>query len=742
MSDGRDRSRWRLPARVGIAAARGDPAGESPTEGIDANMSSNRQGPTRPGTGKALASALSLLLGLLLLPAASGCSRVPKPAQAGLEQAEASLAESGPFAPVSEVPTGPTLALQSVTREGLTVEFSLTPVRAGARDSTTIREGEDVRFRFKVTDGNGAPLSRVNPAAWLDREDESRGSDPSAASRKVQKFLSGGLLARADLDLNVYHVLALNDDPSISVVDPLFGFGGTKLLALVKLDAAGADWAIAADQRRVFVALPEAHQVAMVDTSTWEIGARTAVAGHPARIVVQPDGGRLWVACAAAGNARGGVRALAQQGTEVVAEIATGPGPYDLAVSDDSSWVFATAAAAGTTSVIEARSARLRDTLRTGERPVSVAYSPLARMAYVAHEDGTIAVIDPLRRSVVAGMTVQPGLGPIRFAPGGRYALAINPRAKTAYVIDAALNRIVQTCDTREGCDGIAFSDQFAYIRHGDCEVVRIIPLKQLGTAGAPLSVVEFFGGQNPPGGRAASGAADAIVQAPGESAVLVANPADRAIYYYKEGLVAPMGHFSNYGHRPHSVLCVDRSLRERASTGVYVTVAKLPAAGRYDVLVYLNAPRFVHAFHLDVKPDPERQRERDAKKVTVTFLGKPPQLKIGQPTTLRFRIVGAGDDRPRTGLRDVEVLAFLAPGIWHKRHSAREQGGGVYEIDFTPPRPGVFYVSLESSSAQLGPKDVRPIILRCDENPPPPAKDADGGHAGEPADEASGSID
>ena len=43
------------------------------------------------------------------------------------------------------------------------------------------------------------------------------------------------LLSRPELDLNTYYVLALNADATITVVDPLFGFGGTKLLALVAL---------------------------------------------------------------------------------------------------------------------------------------------------------------------------------------------------------------------------------------------------------------------------------------------------------------------------------------------------------------------------------------------------------------------------------------------------------------------------------------------------------------------------
>ena len=487
----------------------------------------------------------------------------------------------------------------------------------------------------------------------------------------------------------------------------------------MKLGEAGADWAIAADQRTVFVALPNAKQVAAVDTTTWAVRARTLTwvatrggspsnrtsvtcgspAIRPGRLERGPsrDHGRH------EGRGRGPLR----------------PGPYDLAVSDDTPWVIVTAAASGTVSVANARTHRLEVSLSTGTRPVSVAYSPLARMAYIAHEDGSIAVVDPAQRRVVAAMKAEPGLGPIRFSPGGRYALAVNPKANLAHVIDASLNRVVQTCDTREGPDDVAFSDELAYVRHQGSETVMIIPLKQIGVAGAPLSVVEFFGGQKPPGGTAAFSPAHAIVQAPGEAAVLVANPADRAIYYYKEGMAAPMGHFSNYGRRPRAVVCVDRSLRERDAPGIYQTVARVRSPGRYDLLFYLDAPRIIHAFDLAVEPDPERQRERDAAKVKVELVGGPPRLEVGRSTKLRFRIASAVDNRPKAGLKDVAVLTFLAPGIWHKRHSARDGSDGIYAIDFTPPRPGVFYVSVESLSAQLAMKDSQQIILHCtDKNP------------------------
>ena len=81
------------------------------------------------------------------------------------------------------------------------------------------------------------------------------------------------------------------------------------------------------------------------------------------------------------------------------------------------------------------------------------------------------------------------------------------------------------------------------------------------------------------------------MVPAPEGNSVLVANPADRVIYYYSEGMAAPMGSFQNYRRNPRAVMVVDRSLRE-VTSGVYSTTTKLPKSGIYDVAFLLDSPR------------------------------------------------------------------------------------------------------------------------------------------------------
>ena len=68
-------------------------------------------------------------------------------------------------------------------------------------------------------------------------------------------------------------------------------------------------------------------------------------------------------------------------------------------------------------SIIDTRSLKKQADVPTGSGPGSVAFSPLAKMAYVSAADGTVTVVDGARRDLVARIKAEPGLGQIRFAP-------------------------------------------------------------------------------------------------------------------------------------------------------------------------------------------------------------------------------------------------------------------------------------------------------------------------------------
>lgn len=612
---------------------------------------------------------------------------------------------------------------QKSVENGIALELSVQPVSG----SGPLREAQDVRLTLKITDQlTGAPMAGLYPGGWMDRAAVRRKLGEKVSTdckKKVESLLGGSMLSRPEVDLNVYYVLALNEDASISVVDPLFGYGNSRLLSMVFLASPGEDWVLSADGRRLFVSMPEAGRVAVVDTSTWKVTGEVETGAHPRRLGLQPDGQYLWAATDTGAVAIGARDSQPKK----VAFIPTGAGGHDLAFSDDSRFAFVTNEAEGTVAVIDVAKLALARKLPVGERPVSIAWSSQAQAAYVSSAgDGSITAVDgtsPKPRARIAISGQPPGLGQIRFAPGGRLAFVVHPGANAVHIVDAASNRLVQTADMEKDPDQVTFSDELAYVRHRGSEAILMIPLKTVGEPGRPVSVIDFPGGQHPAGRTAHPTPAAGIVQAPGAAAVLVSNPEDKVIYYYKEGMAAPMGHFKNYGKQPRAALVVDRSLRE-TSPGVYETNAKLGRTGDYDVAFFVDSPKLVRCFPVKVAEDPALASARRPK-LGVEALGAPSDVTVGEDVALRFKLTDPVSGAARTGLQDVRVLTFLSPGTWQRRQSASEIAPGTYEIHFKPAEPGVYFVFLEVASAGL-PYQKSPFLVLSAEAPRSQATNGD----------------
>ena len=587
---------------------------------------------------------------------------------------------------------------QRVVQGGVSVALTVEPLAPARRDNPP-QNGEELVFRVDLRDAtSGTPYSRVYPVAWVDARSHGSVTGIDACKDRARVLLGDSPLNVAALDLNVYHVIVLNRDATLSVIDPRFSYGGSRLLALVELPSPAADWALTADQRELLVSLPESGRVAVVDTSSYRVTAEIEVGPRPTRAVLQPDGGYLWVAVDEVG-ADSGVSVVSVAERKKVAGLRLGAGRHHIVLSDDSRVAFVTSEAARTVSVVDVATLAVRETLALPAAPTGIDYSTAARSAYVTCANGTIVAVDGAtpRGKPTAQMTTAPGLAGIAFAPRGRLGIAFDTEHDQIYVVDPAQNRIVQSGGVENGPDQISFSDTLAFLRHRGSETVLMVPLDQIGQPGQRIPVADFPAGQHAPG---PAPLARSMQRAPGAAAMLVANPNDKAVYYYKEGMAAPMGSFEGYGHAPVAVLAIDRSLRER-TPGVYETLARFKEPGSYDVLVLLDAPRLLHCFPIEIAPQ-AGWRAGTGGPVTIEPLLPDGALVAGRKAHLRLRLRDSATGQPRDGLTDVVVQTFLAPGVWHVRTPATPEGDGVYGVDLEVPEAGAYYVSLEAQSIGL----------------------------------------
>jgi YVTN family beta-propeller protein len=579
---------------------------------------------------------------------------------------------------------------QTVVDRGISVEFSV--VRVDAPANKTLREGDDVRVRFKLTDAAGGSPITAFPTAWIQRT----GTTKPSCNDMVSRLLN---YSRAEVDLNSYHVLTLNDDATISVVDPLFGYGGSKLLALVPLPAPGEDWSLTPSGDMLFVTVPDAGEVTAVDTATWKVVAHIPLPARPRRVAVQPDGAYVWVTLDSGDSAAPAVAVIATGNLQPMAEIATGPGQHALAFSSDSRWAAMTNSSGASVSLIDVRQLKKARDFPAGREPVSIAYSNQAKMFYSTDRaEGLIVALEPNAPREAARIRTETGIGDIQFAPDGRLAFIPNPEKDLLHIIDTASNRIIQTADVKHGPDQVGFSSGIAYVRCRRSETVLMVPLDAVGKTGKLLSIADFPGGQHTFGEVGRPSPASSFAKAPGENAMLVANPADKAIYYFQEGLPAPMGSFSNYGRQARAVLVVDRSLRA-AAQGVYETIARLPAAGEYMAALLVDSPRVVQCFNVIVQPNPQLVSATPRLQVEVPKLPEP--LHARQTVRVRVRLT-APDGKKPSQLADVRIVTILETGVWHLRQHAEPEGDGVYGVDLIPPSAGRYQIAVECLSAGL----------------------------------------
>src|SRR6185369_8625761 len=126
---------------------------------------------------------------------------------------------------------------------------------------------------------------------------------------------------------------------------------------------------------------------------------------------------------------------------KVVGQVVTGNGHHEVEFSADNRFAFVTNEVDGTLSVIDIQKlAKVKD-LKTGAPATSMAFSSIANALYLVNAaDGSITVVDTRSQQITTHIQAKPGIKNVRFAPGGRWGFAPNPKENVVYVFDASTN--------------------------------------------------------------------------------------------------------------------------------------------------------------------------------------------------------------------------------------------------------------------------------------------------------------
>ncbi|MFN4025644.1 MAG: YncE family protein, partial [Hyphomonas sp.] len=409
---------------------------------------------------------------------------------------------------------------------------------------------------------------------------------------------------------------------------------------------------------------------------------------RPTRVHVQPDGRYVWIGTTGADS---GVTVMDAETHKVVARIPTGPGHHEIQVTSDNRHAFVSNREGNSVSVIDVRRLRKVRDIAVRGTPISLAYSDLSRAVYITDgTSGEIIVADADGEKIRTTIQLEPGLGPTRVAPGGRFVLAVNPKADAVFVVDTANNQQVHRLDIRGEPFQISFSRSFAFVRSLSNTTVSMIRLADLGGRDR-VTINEFQAGDRPPADSPMLLPSDLFASAVTEAATMVVSPGDANVYYYMEGMNAPMGSFGGYGHRPLSAMVADRTIKE-VSPGEYVSTVKIPASGNFQLIMTMDSPQMIECFPFAAAVNPALVR--DEAPLRIAYETRSGAISaLGDPVAVRFRLSDTANDGAAYAGNDVMVMTYRAPGQDRQEHTARLVEPGLYEVSFLPSQSGAHYV-------------------------------------------------
>lgn len=625
--------------------------------------------------------------------------------------------ESPKVEPSSNVPThSPEPGIQTgiLERDGVKVEFKISSLET-RKDDRALQAGDFAEVQFSISSTEtGEPIRNSYPGVWIDIVETADGHHDGSGlecKTRIGMYLQGMVGIRPLIDLNSYYVLVLNREPSISVIDPVVGISGiTSLFTTINLKRPGADWAKTPDENWMFVSMPRADEVAVVNLGTFKVHMNIPTGDYPNRVRMQPDARYVWVGNTGKKGVDGSVTVINTRSFEVAANIPLGQGHHEIAFSDNSRFAYLTNRESGTVTVIDTTTLSVHKVLETGPLPIALAYSKLSKSLYVGDgESGDIQVYDAATLKNTATIKTDAGMGPMKFSNDGRWAFTANPANDTVYIIDAATNQVAHKVIVAGKPYKLGITDSFAYVRVLEENKVTMINLLELGKGGKPV-LNHFDAGSVAPSKAADISIADAISPAALAAAVMVVSPGDSTIYYYMEGMNAPSGAFRNYGASPRAVGIADRAMKE-LRPGVYSSKVRIPEAGKFEFGFMNETPRFLNCFEVTAGRN-LRNNEKIEPRYVVDYTLDERRIPAGDTVNVKFQVRNEINEKIMSSTDQVLVKYYRAPRFNLKVLPAESLGDGQFEVKLPMQMAGAYYIQIAVPSLNLDYNDLNLLTV------------------------------
>ena len=507
-------------------------------------------------------------------------------------------------------------------------------------------------------------------AGWLQRSPKTLADGELACSDKVRALASQGIGRRAAVDFNTYSLVTVNDDRTVAFINPFLGLNNAKLEAVVRLPGDATARLHHPRAHELWIAMREADAVVVIDTDTRQIKRSHAFAAGSAPQTLALAGGAVWVGFAGRDQwLRFDSSASQVPDLRIEAEPTT-----RLAASPDGRHLIGLHARGLT--VLDTASAATHRT-RLPDAPVDAAWSELAQRwlvtAVAGPAGGSVHSVDTERGHVEATTALAAPASALIALDGGRHAVALMTNASAA-VIDVATPRVLQTVRVVPGASELTSSAAFVYAHSPTRGAATLFSLAdaRLGRA-SPIDIAI-----GTPGGAAgASAALGLAANTPDGAGMLLANASDGQVYQYAEGMMAPIGSFSNYRRSARALVLVHHGF-EPIGAGRYRATVRHASGGAHELVLSGVAPRFANCLKIALPDVPDAKREALAARPLAALVGIE-RNPAGDTLRVDIRLDDAAAKTPLARVPDLILLAFDKRSGWQRRLRRVEGEPGRY---------------------------------------------------------------
>ncbi len=547
---------------------------------------------------------------------------------------------------------------------------------------------------LELRDGlSGSPLNygQRRLAAWLQRPLPTLAEAEYRCSDKVRMLASPGPGRRATVDFNTFRLLTVNEDRTLTVINPFLAVNNAKLESIVTLPGDVGAVLQRRDAHEVWLAIPAIDQLLVIDTDTRSIRHTHRLEGGARPVALVEAGGSVWAAQAGRDGWLRFDQSVAMP-TEVPAPrvhaMLSIPGATSpMGLADD-----------GIVGLDEG----MPIVHLAGQSIRSVIWSPLAQRLLASTEDGGLLWMDPTDGRVSQRLVLSPAIAMAVF-DDGRYLLVASDDGMLR-VIDVATGEVMNGHEMTDTPNGIGFTDGFAYLQGAGSAQMTLFSLADLrrgrmqpvkvsvgGVSGAVFRA-ETTGIAPIPGARLMTPMPDGI-------GMYVANPLDGQIYQYAEGMMAPAGSFSTYRRSPIALMLLDTGL-EQIGPGSYRAVMRAPKAGRYELVLSGVEPRFASCRVMDVSGPADSVATTTAPRPQVRLLAVEQDAEGGK-VRVKAQLLDERDQPVGVGV-DLTLLAFDRRNGWQAIRPMQAIHPGIYEGRLDAPPATTLDLRVSSRAADL----------------------------------------